>query len=142
MSFWERLCPVCGDPLPGRGNRRLYVPGKKGLKLVHAGACAETVEAQLVFEPPSRKPISPVLLVKARRLVERLLEDDKPTEHTRENLLAIALRARAALLDQELGPEERSERIQYTPEQLRQFVDRVFRHDSEVSAPARTELPT
>lgn len=47
MTDWPLVCPVCREPLPERGNRRVRIPWEGGrLRLVHAGACAEAVEAQ------------------------------------------------------------------------------------------------
>ncbi len=77
MSLWVRLCPACGEELPDRGNRRLRVPGRPGWRLVHAGGCAERIEAQLVLDTaPQPSRVDVVQRVKVRRmaqLLERLL---------------------------------------------------------------------
>lgn len=45
-------CPVCGEDLPERGNRRRRIPWRGGRKyLVHA-ACAERLDAEPQLELP------------------------------------------------------------------------------------------
>lgn len=60
MVSWhpgEFLCPVCGDPVPDQGFRRLRIPWKNGRRMrVHPG-CAPAVEAQATLLTPTGAPI-------------------------------------------------------------------------------------
>jgi hypothetical protein len=142
VSLWPSICPVCREELPERGNRRLYVPWKRGFRLVHAGACADAIDAQGVLDLERRQPelVDALTLVRARRSVQRLLDRDQPAEHTREELLAIVRSKVKALLDHHLAGDEGAEQLNRSPEQLRKLVDRVLAHGREVSAPARTDV--
>lgn len=140
---WPRTCPVCLAELPETGNRRVYVPWKRGYRLVHAGECFDAIDAQQVLEATTvvnEKPrrVDPVLLVRCRARVQALLERYEPLEHTREELTAIA-RLRVARLDQPLVRDESPEQLERLCHHARQLVDRVLAHGREVSAPARTE---
>lgn len=141
--IWPRICPVCGDELPERGNRRVYVPWKRGYRLVHAGACFDAIDAQgvLAVTPVNEKPrlLDPVLLVRARARVEALLARHEPVKHTPEDLAAIACERVACFQEQfvrDQGPEEIDRLYQHAA----QLVDRLLVHAREVSGQARTEL--
>jgi hypothetical protein len=132
--MWTRICPVCREELPERGNRRRYVPWKRGFRLVHAGACAEAIDAQGVLELEQRKPdvVDVVSLVRIRRLAQLLRREGEGGELLGElfpdvHRLAVAL----AGLDQEHAGRRPGYR---TRELMRLLVQ-----PAEVSAPARTE---
>lgn len=98
--WWSVNCPVCLEPLPERGNRRVYVPWKRAFKLVHDGACADAIDAQGVLDltPPKRRRLSPVQLVRARQHAENLrnlLRDaERSHEHPAANDDALAVECR------------------------------------------------
>lgn len=125
--WWTVKCAVCGEELPERGNRRVYVPWKRGFRLVHADDCAGLIEAQGVLDitPPKVKPLSPVQVMRARARVKALLELGDPIKHAPEDLATIA-RLRVARLDQQLvrdeGPEELQRLRQDAVERLRRLL--------------------
>lgn len=56
-GFLEVICPVCQEPVPEQGFRRMRIPWKDGRRLrVHAG-CAATVEAQGTLAGADGRPI-------------------------------------------------------------------------------------
>lgn len=142
---WPTICPVCREELPERGNRRLHVPGR-GLRLVHAGSCAEQVEAQGVLDltsPPPLRP-DPVLVARMRRFAElghrRAVQslDQDPQRF-------LALARRLADLPQPLARSERQQRLHDLLLDQRELLNHMrqlagLRHDREVCAPPRTEL--
>lgn len=133
MSWWPRMCPVCRRELPERGNRRRYVPWLLGFRLVHAGACADAIDAQGVLELDRQADVVDVVtLVRLRRLAQLVVGEGERGEITRELFPDVKrLARRLAGLDQEEG----GGRLGYGPRELLQLL--VQR--PEVSAPARTE---
>lgn len=138
--MWPRTCPVCRQELPERGNRRVYVPWKRGFRLVHAGACFDAIDAQGVLEttPAKPKPLDPLQAVRARSCVEALLQRHEPLKHTRQKLTAIACR-RVVRLQEEFVRDEGPDQLERLQQHAAQLVHRFFGHDPEVSGPTRTE---
>lgn len=145
MSYWPRICPICREELPERGNRRVYVPWKLGYRLVHAGACADVIDAQgvLDFEQKPGRRRDPVLHVRIRRLAQLLGGEDqrrKLTHEDRESVRRIALLlAREDHVDVAHAPDER---LQQGLLNRRQILDlmRQLAHACEVSASPRMEV--
>jgi hypothetical protein len=143
VSFWPRKCPVCREELPERGNRRVRVPGRRGWSLVHAGACAAAIDAQGVLDLAGKPyAVEPVLLVRARRAVQRVFDLYEPAQYATEELFALRRRLDVALDDEELPGDVGLQQLDRSPQQLRKLVDRVLAHRPEVSVPARTEAGT
>lgn len=149
MSFWPSKCPVCEEELPARGNRRVYVPWKRGFRLVHVGACFEAIDSQGVLDlEPKREQPNPRLLVLARRAVaECEAEAVKRVQQVAEGL-SPAARRRLARLAQVLardegvnGSNQVGEYPRLSHEQRLELCRRLVAHFSESCAPARTEVP-
>jgi len=150
--MWPRLCPVCGDELPTRGNRRLRVPGSR-LRLVHAGACAEAIEAQTILdlEPPAGMPtleravrLSRRWYVVAKRIRAELQQEVvHRAPEAIEAMLAVARHAvlaerkRVLVRGEEVDLAQR--RLYYGP-QLVEIARRAIAHERQVCGEVRTEL--
>lgn len=140
---WPRICPVCGDELPERGNRRRYVSWKRGFRLVHDGACAQAIDAQGVLELAGKAEVVDVVtLVRMRRLAQLLGCQHEGSELLRQPFEhVLALMRRLARLDQPQVGDGLGDRLQggllsrdQLVDHMRQLVQRL-----EVSGPSRTE---
>lgn len=141
--MWPRICPVCRQELPESGNRRVYVPWKRGFRLVHAGDCFERVDAQLVLEPaPVMQKPAPLLRVRIRRLAQLLggeQERRQLTDEDRESVRRISrLLAREEHVDVAGDPDERLQHRLLNHSQVLHLM-RQLAHQGEVSGPSRTE---
>lgn len=144
MSLWTRVCPVCGVELPERGNRRLYVPWRRGYRLVHAGVCADQVEAQGVLELAGKPEVVDVVtLVRMRRLTQLLGREDERGELARQpGEDVLPLMRRLARLDQpEVGDglADRAQRPLLSHDQLVHHM-RQLAHPPQLCGPNRTEV--
>lgn len=143
MSWWPQVCPVCREELPERGNRRVYVPWKRGFRLVHVGACFDAIDAQGVLDLERKvPPADPVLLVRMRRFAQLLGGEDerrKLTDEDRQSVRRIArLLAREDQVDVAGAPNERLQQRLLNRGQILDLVRQLV-HACEVSAPTRTE---
>lgn len=140
--IWPRICPVCRLELPERGNRRVYVPWKRGYRLVHAGECFQAIDAQgvLAVTAVNEKPqlLDSVTLVRARARVEALLARHEPLKHTTEDLAAIACE-RVARFQKQLIRDQGPDELERLHQHAAQLVNRFLAHAREVSGQARTE---
>jgi hypothetical protein len=130
---WPDNCPVCGDELPPRGARRLYVPWRRGFRRVHAGACAEAIEAQGVLDlaPPKPRPA----LVEVWAVRYRAALAAYPVELSREALDRFVARHRLlvpALQERGVG-EEDVERARERREELVRYARWYLAHAREYS---------
>lgn len=55
MASWTERCPVCNEPLPERGNRRVPIPRLGGRRRLVHPACADLVERQARLEVDTAK---------------------------------------------------------------------------------------
>jgi hypothetical protein len=167
VSWWPRHCPVCRRELPERGNSRRYVPwvSPPGFKLVHAGACAEAIDAQgvLDLERPVEWHTRTVLLIrrlaeftiglppedlqriavaKVAQLLGREEEGGEPLDEPLEDIGSLCRRLSA--LDQAQVARAFQKRVERRLLSNEHFVEdgpelAQLAHGSKVSAPGRTE---
>lgn len=168
--LWPRICPVCREELPERGNRRVYVPWKRGFRLVHAGKCFDAIDAQGVLELDRKAVFDPVRLARMRAIVraitrrypplgdaERLAvarvakllgrEDERAelVDERRECVRRVArLLARLDQVDGARAAEDRSEHRLLADDELVDNRSQLgqLAHAREVSGQARTEETT
>jgi hypothetical protein len=162
--FGPRICPVCRQELPERGNRRRYVPWKRGFRLVHAGACADAIDAQglldldrpVEWETPTLQlmrrlaeftlglpleELPRIAIAKVAQLLGREGEGREPLHEPLEDIGALCRRL-AALDQTEVARafQHRLERRLLRGDQLPDDRPQLaLAHGREVSAPARTE---